>query len=463
MKDKMIHRKRDFIQSTKWPHLLILILLVLSSILAACSPGSTGSSLIGFVRDGTLWTVDPNGANAFAIVGSGPRVIDFSWSPTHQLLAYRTLDPDFAKSVEGRLLKLSPLSGSPGDVPGELNTLGVDGGTPLPLAFSSPKIRYSDPTWINNGSRLLYRVTPLNPAGSFQGINWYISQNDQPGGIARKPLPASYAFPSSSYESANYHVLGYNDNGVFSSTLDGKQVNTIAETTLAGHPLPATLERILWRPGQKDQEFLYAETVPTFAPQVGDALVVQLVLRSLTGKRTALTSCQCKQFAWSPDGRYVLFGTDQGYSLLNVQTKAIWEVPVYEQSIPYWSPDGQFLLIDGEHTLQLLTPASKQQQILLSDGHTNQSPPENLSALPSPEALLNAVSNSPWSTDSRHLLFLTRDRVQWQGQALTTGPGLYTATVNDKGQIQDRPALTAQGKITQAGWTYQDANTSFLY
>jgi hypothetical protein len=77
--------------------------------------------------------------------------------------------------------------------------------------------------------------------------------------------------------------------------------------------------------------------------------------------------------------------------------------------------------------------------------------------------MLQPAANSPWAADSRHFLFLTNDRLFWQHQRLNAGKGVYTVTINNDGQPQGAPVSAATGNITQAGWTYQDANTSFLY
>ena len=76
----------------------LLLLLLLSTYLAACSPGHLGSNVIAFIRNGHLWTSDPNGANAFEIVAQDSPVVGYAWSPTHQILSYRMLDTDFART-----------------------------------------------------------------------------------------------------------------------------------------------------------------------------------------------------------------------------------------------------------------------------------------------------------------------------------------------------------------------------
>ena len=137
---------------------IVLLLLLLSS-LSACSPGHLGSTVIAFIRDGHLWTVDPNGANAFENVAQNTPVISYSWSPTHQILAYRTLDVYFAETSAAKHLIAQPVTGLIEDTPSVENTIGVDGGTPIPIAFSNLTISYSNAIWNVAGTRLLYRQT----------------------------------------------------------------------------------------------------------------------------------------------------------------------------------------------------------------------------------------------------------------------------------------------------------------
>ena len=75
---------------------IFLLLLFLLAGLASCSAGHLGSAELAFIRGGHLWTIDPDGANAFEMVAQNTPVVDYSWSPTHQILVFRTLDDQFA-------------------------------------------------------------------------------------------------------------------------------------------------------------------------------------------------------------------------------------------------------------------------------------------------------------------------------------------------------------------------------
>lgn len=450
----------------KQQSLVILLLLLLSS-LTACSPGHLGSAVIAFIRDGHLWTIDPNGANAFEIVAQDTPIVGYSWSPTHQILAFRALDADFAKTSAAKHLSSQSMVRLIEDTPSVVNTIGVDGGIPIPIAFSSPTVSYSDAIWNTTGTRLLYRQTILGVQNNPAIPQWFISQNDQPGGIALKSLPTSYSIPSFSYLSQHPLILGNGDLGIFTTTLAGTNVQYLTHNSLVGHPLPASLERILWQPAHQDRSFLYAAIASPIAAQqeiVTKRPTMQLILSTVDGHTRTLATCACIQFAWSPDGNSILYSTGTTYTILNVQKNTSWNVTAEEDSVPYWSRDSQFLLFDGVHTLQLFSIAKQHQYTLLSDDKANKLQPGTFSGnLSSASALLQPIPNSPWSADSRHFLFLTENRLQWQSHSLRIGKGLYTVTIDNDGHPQGSPTLVDAGNDSQAGWTYQDANTSFLY
>lgn len=445
----------------------VILLLFLLSSLTACSPGHLGSTVIAFIRNGHLWTIDPNGANAFEIVAQDTPVVGYSWSPTHQVLTFRTLDADFAKTSAAKHLISQPITGLTEDTPSVENTIGVDGGTPIPIAFSSPTISYSNAVWDTSGTRLLYRQTIQGAQSNPTTSQWFISQNDQPGGIALKSLPVSYSIPSFSYLSQHLLVLGNSDHGIFTTTLAGTNVRYLTHNPLLGHPLPASLERILWQPAHQDHSFLYAAITSSLSAQQGigtNGPTVQLILSTVEGHTTTLTTCTCTQFAWSPDGNSILYSTGTTYTILNLQKATSWKITTEEGSVPYWSPDSQFLLLDGAHALQLLSVAKQHQYTLLSDDKASKLQPGSLSGnLSSSSTPLQPVPNSVWAADSRHFLFLTHNRLQWQNHPLHINKGLYTVVIDNDGHPQGTPALVDAGNDSQAGWTYQDANTSFLY
>ncbi len=90
--------------------------------------------------------------------------------------------------------------------------------------------------------------------------SWWISQNDQPLDIARKLLPYTYSIPSLSM---NGMAIGNSSQGIFTTTLAGTQFQFILQGALPGHPLPASLERVLWQPAHLNPSILYAIATET--------------------------------------------------------------------------------------------------------------------------------------------------------------------------------------------------------
>ncbi|HJT59076.1 MAG TPA: hypothetical protein VJ761_21395 [Ktedonobacteraceae bacterium] len=422
-----------------------------------------GGNEIAFVRDGHLWTIDPDGSNAFEAVSGSDQVIGYAWSPDHHIFVFRTLDSNFAKSAAGKHIAFNPITGMPGDEPSTLNTVGIDGGSPIPIIFASSDTSRSNAWWNASGNRLLYREEPVSTVQSPLAVSWWVSQNDQPGGIARKSLPNTFSIPS--FSSNSTMAIGNSGQGVFTTTLAGTNLQYVMPSVLSGHPLPASLERVLWQPAHQNPAVLYAVAVPTSQSQPfsSKALTVQLTLRESDGHTSTLATCSCTQFAWSPDGNSILYTTGSTYTVLNIHTNAAFSISGEVGSLPYWSPDSQFLLLDGLHTLVLVQVGNKSQQVLLSDSSATAGSGASSSTLPGVDALLQPASNSPWAADGRHFLFLTRNRLTWQGQHLRSGNGLYTIAIDSQGKPQGMPTIVDSGNDSQAGWSYEDSNTSFLF
>src|SRR5437868_13011163 len=95
---------------------IFLFVSLLLAGLAACSPGHLGSNEIAFLRDGHLWTIDPDGANAFDVTPNSTPVVGYGWSPNHQIFAFRSLDSTFSCSSAGKHLSTNPITQSPGDL-----------------------------------------------------------------------------------------------------------------------------------------------------------------------------------------------------------------------------------------------------------------------------------------------------------------------------------------------------------
>jgi hypothetical protein len=458
--------------------LLLLVLLLFALFLSACSPGHIGSNEISFVRDGHLWTIDPDGANAFEVTPNGPPVIGYAWSPDHRIFAFRTIDANFSKTAIGRHVTINPVTALTNDVPSVINTIGIDGGTPIPIAVSGAGIQHSNAWWNPAGNRLLYReesTTVIQNAGT---QSWWISQNDQPLDIARNLLPYSYSIPSLS---SNNMAIGNSSQGLFTTTLAGTQFQFILQGTLPGHPLPASLERVLWQPAHLNPSMLYAiasETtgkVPSFLCKGGSggdpcgrspgsntaAMQVQLILRDSQEQTTTIAICNCSQFAWSPDGNSILYSSGTQFTIFNMHNHSSYTVSAESGSVPYWSPDSRFIILDGLHTLQLINVTNQRHQELLSDLTSEANTP--LPPLPDSHRLLQPISNSIWSIDSQQFLFLTRNRLVWRGKNLDSGKGLYTVSIDGNGRVQGSPSIVDSANDSQISWTYEDPDTSFIF
>jgi hypothetical protein len=376
------------------------------------------------------------------------------------MFVFRELDSHYATTPAGKHLQTNPLTGLPGDLPASLNTVSIDGGMPIPIISSSPSVMHSNAWWNSGGNRLLYReesTTTKNLQPS--SVSWYVSQDDQPNGLARKSLPSSYSIPS--FTSDSSLAIGNSQRGVFSTTLTGTGFHLLQSGTLPGHPLPATLERLLWQPAHSHPLLLYA-TPATLAPQPfaahEAAPAVQLVLDNGAGAITGIATCTCAQFAWSPDGNAILYSTGATYSIYSLATHNTFSFNGEAGSVPYWSPDSRFILLDGLHSLALVNIASQSGQTLLSDAL----PPAQASTLPGVNALVQPIPNSIWAADSQHFLILTRSRLLWQGKKLASD-GIFVVTLNASGKITGQPTVVDSGHDTQPGWSYEDPNTSFLF
>lgn len=423
--------------------------------LAACTSGDLGSEEIAFVRDGTIWTINPNGANAFQAVTQSTPVVGYGLSPNHQIFVFRTLDSAFAKTAAGRQLARNPLTGLVGDAPGSLSTIGIDGGSPIPIIISGSNLTQSNAWWSPNSNRLLYREG-ADPASDPALAAWWVAQDDQPMGIARKSLPASFSIPS--INSSSSLTVGNSLLGVFTTTLAGTDLTFLQRDALAGHPLPASLERVLWQPAHTNPAILYAlqQTTPTDGQGP-----FTLTLRANNGETRSLAHCACRQFTWSPDGNRILYSTDKGYTILNIQDGTSFQFSAEYGAVPYWSPDSKALLLDGPHTLTLVHVETRQLQVLLSDGNA---PALTDGPLPGSTAVLQPVENSLWNVDSKRFVLMTRGRTRWQGQSLHSGNGLYVVTLNGQDEPQSIPALLDRNEHDiQPGWSYADPNTSFLF
>jgi hypothetical protein len=444
---------------------LFLLSLLLCTYLAACSPGHLGGNEIAFVRDGHLWTIDPNGANIFEVVSDGAPVIGYAWSPDHQMFVFRELDTHYARTPADKHLQTNPITGLPADLPASLNTTSIDGGMPIPIISPAPNTQFSNAWWNATGNRLLYREESTHLQGSLPlAVSWYVSQDDQPNGIARKSLPSSYSIPSLSPDSSL--AIGNSRQGIFSTTLAGTNFHLLSGGALVGHPLPASLERVLWQPAHPRPLLLYAVIAPSTPASRRPASntvtpAVQLVLNNGSDAIASIATCYCTQFAWSPDGNSILYSVGATYSVYNIDSRSAFSFSGEDGSVPYWSPDSRLIVLDGLHTLMLVNVARQLQQSLLSDNITGST--GTGAEIPGANALLQPLSNNLWAADSQRFVIVTRGRLFWQGLKLAAGDGIYSVAIDNHGQAHGMPSVVDSGSDSQAGWSYEDPATSFLF
>ena len=156
---------------------LSAILASLIGMLSGCAVHPASSEL-AFLQSGQLWTILSDGAGATPI-DSGP-IAGYSWSPNHQQMVLRTVTT-------------STGAVNASDAPGNLEIISVNGGSTLQITPQEQGILRSDGWWNAQGDRLVYRESLL---GAASPPMYYVSQSDQPVGIARKLVLDASGIPA---------------------------------------------------------------------------------------------------------------------------------------------------------------------------------------------------------------------------------------------------------------------------
>jgi len=422
---------------------LVLGALVVS-LLAACSPGHTGDIEIGFLRDGALWAIDPDGSNLHQIEAG--QMIGFSWSPDHHLIALRMQNNAPAGGA-------SPFGLS--DLNSELGVTAIDGGNVIQITPPDSGLLRSDAWWDADGNRLLYREESSDTNSSGGAPQWKLSQDDQPAGIARKDLPASVVLPAVNSDGSLIASIDAGGHVLVGSPGSAPQtVATGALTILPGSNYPA---RPLWQPGTGS--LLYA----TAGASADDT---RLWLRASDGTtRPLATIPNLQQYAWSPDGRWLLARTSSDYRLYSPSgdERFSWNDSA-SVSLPFWSPDSRFVLILDPDGASLVNIAARRQSALLGGG-VSLPPAPTVGQAP----WLRPAITSPWKSDSSALLFTAAPGSIWSAQpdrALPTGSGsgggLYVSALNQQSSAPQFPTLLDWGTHQSVAWSTLDPNCAFL-
>lgn len=418
------------------PPLLALCLLAMT--LSACSV-QQGGDLLAFTRDGQLFVVAADGSD-LRMISQGD-IVSGAWSPDHHQFVFRAGPSAFSaasSSEPGETL------GAP-DAVSDLYVASVSGGLPLRVTPDATAFARSDAWWNANGNRLLYREE-YNASGTVPV--YFVSQDDQPVGIARKAVADIVSVPVLSPDGSQ--VAGIDATGnlrIGAPSQQGKIAAKGLPLSLPGSNRPA---RVLWQP--------HADALLYPTVSVGG---VTLFLQGLGGTVRAVgTVPTLVDMAFSPDGKRLLVRTPQDFQLwpINGASKPTWRVTDADPlALPWWSPDGSKLLIQDNTGWRLVDAATGAVTPLLAA--TPSAPAQSR-----PSTRWSPAAGSPWSPDGAHALFVSVATAKWQGHALAApkgAAGLYVARIGGA-TSGGQPLLIASGNVRAPTWSYLDPSTVFL-
>lgn len=426
-------------RSARWSsgvRLASAVLVLAALALAACAPHAGGDE-IAYLRDGRLWTVNPDGSGALAIGGGG--VAGFAWSPDHHQLVFRYGTRAAPPSAEA----------SAPDAPSLLAVVSVDGGVPVTISPEAAGFARSDAWWDANGNRLLYREGfPLAPGQEPSTPVYILSQADQPAGIARRVLQSAVSIPAMLSDGSQVAVIDPSSSVRLGPPGEsGRIVATGALSTLPGGDRPA---RPLWQPGH--HALLYARP--------GASGGVSLVLDDLAGHvRLVGTAGALLDYAFAPDGAQLLVRTPSDFEIWRLsagaESPAVFTWPEDDPlALAWWSPDARNVLIRDRAGLWLADTRARSLSPLLASATP---------AVPAAQpASWHPLAGSPWNAASSRIVFADSGAGLWLGHPLPapkgTAGGLYIASVSGAGA----PTLIDSGAGLWPSWSYLDPSASFL-
>ena len=417
----------------------LVIVSVLASTLAACTP-HTGGDTLAFLRAGQLWTINSDGSGAQTIADGN--IVSSAWSPDHHQIVFRSSQQAYKRAAA---LPVGSTWAAP-DAPGNLFVISLDGGAALQITPDAAGVARSD-AWWEQENRLLYREGAVEAADAKAPPTYFVSQADQPGGIARKALVEDASLPALSPDGTR---VAFIDSAgavrVGTPGTPGTVVATDALITLPGTNRPAHL---LWQP--RHDALLYASS----------AAGVTLLLRNLNGGTQTIGAVPALlDAAFSPDGSLLLVRTPATFELWDITSggKPLFTWPGADPlALPWWSPNGQALLIEDTSGWQLVNVATRAISRLLT--MTMPGAPQATT----PQTTWHPTGASPWSPDGSHFVFVSAGGNLWQGKPLPKGSttGLYIAAVAT-GQATGAPTLIDSGADRSPEWSYLDPSTTFL-
>jgi hypothetical protein len=414
-----------------------IVALLMSALLLTAVAGCSyhpGGDALAFLRDGALYTIQPDGANLHQIAGGD--IVSYSWSPSRQQLVYRTASPFPSNRGQSPLENTSDLSGN-------LSIVSISGGSTLPITPDAASLVRSDAWWNADGNRLLYAERFPTTDGLESATEYVVSQADQPVGIASKSISDAATLPSLSADGAQ--VARINAQGELLLSAPGTSGKSVASNVLRQLPDTSRVGRVLWRP--RTDGLLYTTAAENNA--------VQLILRSGNGATRSLGAATgLLDACFSPDGAWLLVRTTERFTVWDIRSpgNARYEWANSDQTaIPYWSPDSQRLLVFDASGATLVDLEKKTTTRVLAYMQLYQARQGMPHWRPAP--------GSPWSPDGGSVAVMAAAGDSWNGTQLTTA-GLFVASVGASGAGNAR--LIDSGANEAPLWSYLDPSASFL-
>lgn len=417
--------------------LLTLLCLVLA-LISGCA-AHTGGDTIAYLRDGVLWTIQPDGSNRLNVAGNS--VVGFAWSPNHHELVYRA-GASAMLAAQGR--QQPSTLGAP-DAPSLIVVASINGGAAIQVSPDQDASLRSDAWWDPSGHRLLYAEDLGSPAAAPEYI---VSQADQPAGIARKHVANSATIPVLSPD--GYTVAVVDSSGAVRLGKPEVESGVLATGALATLPQSGRPARILWQP--KRQAVLYARAASSG---------VSLVLRDIGGSRETVvgTSAVILDYAFSPDGSRLLVQTPTALEEWNV-TQPGPPIATWPESDPYalawWAHDDQFILVQDATGIALADARSGAETSLVTYAQPA------AAAQTASAVSWRPAAGSPWSSDGSQFVFVSGPGT-WRGASLAASQagstGLYVANPTSS---SSPPRLVDSGPDSMPSWSYADPSTTFL-
>ena len=416
---------------------ILLIACLAATLLAGCSV-QNGGETIAFLRGKTLWAINPDGSGLRALAQGN--IVSMAWSPDHHQIVYRV-----SRSPSGVVQPPLSLLGAP-DAPGGLVVASVNGSADaIQISPAFAEVTWSDAWWNANGNRLLYRESLNRTASS--AATYFVSQADQPVGIARKAVADNAGLPVLSPDGSRIATVDSDGNELLGAP--GRTGALVAKGALLTLPSASRPARLLWQP--RHDALLYETSGPN--------TTVALQLLTVGGKvRTLGAVSSLLDLAFSPDGSRLLLRTTTEFLIWNVSDpgKPVYSWPESDPAaLPWWSPDGERILVQESSGWQLVDIAARTTRPLVTIPGAK---PADITGIKN----WHPATGSPWNSAGDRFVFVGGNWANWQGRALLLpnggATGLYVADPSSGGM----PTLLDSGDDRAPTWSYLDPSTVFL-